>query len=269
MKNSRSGELPFDEREAGVSATHMDDLLELAEQLSDIPNLIGGIAAAIEFESSMDGLLGGEVTGDGRESRTFSEGEYRDYILGILREAASVDFGNGRKIVVGRTHAEAADFLKNYARGEIDLPLSAVVEMYKHMEESDEEPYFKGYVSEGIQRKLDPLVWLAVSRPADFISSLSRVFKTLAEFRALADAPLNDDLKMMMVLRCGMPERLPALEQPATSEIIRRAAASIDGLFDCVRGKHSGKKSVIELSFDASMTRLTSNPDAHYRRILV
>lgn len=238
----------------------MEDLEQLSERLSDIPGLIGALAGAVELEALTDGSSAGE---DGRESRVFSEDEYRDYILDILREAATIEIGNGNKFV-GKTHVEAVGFLRQYAHGKIDLPPEAAVEMYRHMEQGDEEPYFKDYVSEGMERRLDPLVWLAVSRPADFIGSLPRVFKALAEFRALAGAPLNDDLRMMMALRRGMFERSQLLEEPAPSEIIKRAAASIDGLFDCVRNQHKGNKAAIELSFDARRTRLTSNPDANY-----
>ena len=108
---------------------------------------------------------------------------------------------------------------------------------------------------------MDPLTLLAVSRPVDFIDSLARTFKVLAELRALARAPINDDLKFLEALRHGVPATPATLKEPAPSDILRRTAGHIDALFDFVNADHRGDRSAFDLRVDARVLQLVSGPE--------
>ena len=112
------------------------------------------------------------------------------------------------------------------------------------------------------------MVRAALSRPADFLDSLARLWRVLAEVRNLADVSGDESLKLALALRHGLPERSGFSEQAAPAEMLRQLGATVEDMLSRDSQENWERELELEVKIDARSMRLVSNPDASYPGVI-
>ena len=228
------------------SSLHFKQVLQLAEQISDTQSFIEELTDELSTESANQSSADLHAESTDRLSL--------DEIFANLKD----------KMLLFSNHLDR----------KINIPMIELIRIVQ-VDPQQKSLYAANriyQVAGELQEQLDPLVKLALSRPADFVESLKKVFKVLNEINSLTKDPLDDNLKFIMALYHGLPDKPElASKKPAQLQQLQAIEDLIDCLLDSTNPVESeehndyhGRTWRTNIKIDASLIRLTSNTKALY-----